>query len=416
VNPWALATDSAGNLYIANGPSTIRKVDAVTGIISRFAGNGYAGFSGDGGSATVASLCDPTGLAFDVKGNLYFADYCNYRIRELSSSNPAATPTFSPAAGTYAAAQSVTISDTTANATIYYTTDGSTPTTGSAQYSEPISVASSETLNAIAIASRYTESAVATAAYVINQPSNPAPVISSLSPALTSAGSAAFTLTINGSGFVSSSAAYWGSTALTTTYVSATQINAQVAASAISSTGAYAITVQTPSPGGGTSNSFEFEVDTAGAAPPSFATVTATVTPGSSATYAVTLPSSATNVSASCLNLPSGAACSYSASAGTVTITTSSSTPAGTYQIVVVFTETLPGAATAIVFLPFVLLPLMFLRRKLAIKGIWIWTSLLLLVSVATVAAGCGGGASSPPPPPQTHQVTSSETVTLTVQ
>jgi hypothetical protein len=79
----------------------------------------------------------------------------------------AATPTFSPAAGTYASAQSITISDATAGATIYYTTDGSTPTTSSTTYTGPISVASSLTIKAIATASGFSTSAVGSAAYVI---------------------------------------------------------------------------------------------------------------------------------------------------------------------------------------------------------------------------------------------------------
>jgi glucosylceramidase len=82
----------------------------------------------------------------------------------------AAAPTFSPTPGTYTAAQTVTLSDATAGASIYYTTNGTTPTAASTLYTTPISVASSATIEAIAIASGYSTSAVALGAYTISLP------------------------------------------------------------------------------------------------------------------------------------------------------------------------------------------------------------------------------------------------------
>lgn len=99
----------------------------------------------------------------------------NYAQSKFTITLPlATTPTFRPAAGTYHTTQSVAISDATANATIYYTTDGSQPTTSSTVYSGPITVASTETLNAIAIATGFTNSSVATAPYTISPPVTPA--------------------------------------------------------------------------------------------------------------------------------------------------------------------------------------------------------------------------------------------------
>jgi hypothetical protein len=83
---------------------------------------------------------------------------------------PAATPTFSPGSGTYSTAQSVTIQDTTPSASIYYTTDGSPPSTGSTLYSAPVPVSTSEMLQAIAIASGFSQSAVGSANYTIGNP------------------------------------------------------------------------------------------------------------------------------------------------------------------------------------------------------------------------------------------------------
>ena len=93
----------------------------------------------------------------------------------------AATPTFSPAPGAYSSAQSVTISDTTAGASIYYTTDGSTPTTSSTLFSasNPIAVSSTTTIEAIAVASGYTQSAVATGTYTIATPGPTVSVVQS---------------------------------------------------------------------------------------------------------------------------------------------------------------------------------------------------------------------------------------------
>jgi sugar lactone lactonase YvrE len=81
--PTSIAIDSAGNLYFADSPNdVIRKVD-VTGNISTIAGTGSHGYSGDGGLATSAKLNIPRGIAFDNNGNLYIADSENHRIRKV---------------------------------------------------------------------------------------------------------------------------------------------------------------------------------------------------------------------------------------------------------------------------------------------------------------------------------------------
>jgi hypothetical protein len=170
VAPFGLAFDRANNLYISDGTDSVRMVPAGGGTITRVAGNGYTGFYGDGGSATVAGLCGPNGMVFDKAGSLYIADECNYRVRQISATTLTATPKFSLPAGTYSGTQTVTISDASQGAVIYYTTNGSIPTTASSVYSGPITVSASQTVKAMALAPGSTASAVVSVAYVINGP------------------------------------------------------------------------------------------------------------------------------------------------------------------------------------------------------------------------------------------------------
>ncbi len=168
-----------------------------------------------GASCSVAYLFDPINAgvlneAATLTDNSLNASNSQQMISFTGSAigGTVDTPTFSPAAGTYLTAQSVTISDATVGATVYYTTDGSTPTTNSLLYSGPIPVSASMLIQALSADSGANSSTVASAAYTIN---NPAPVVSNLSPAIASAGGAAFPLTVNGSGYIQSSTVYWGS-------------------------------------------------------------------------------------------------------------------------------------------------------------------------------------------------------------
>ena len=173
-----------------------------------------------------------------------------------------ATPTFSPAAGTYTSSVIVTISDSTAGATIHYTTDGSTPTTSSPVYTGSITVAQTTTIKAMATAGGMANSAVASATYtIVQQVATPAfsPAAGTYTSSVTvtisdSTAGATIYYTTDGSTPTTASPVYAGSVTVT----QATTVKAMAAASGMTNSAVasapYTIRVATPtfSPGGGT--------------------------------------------------------------------------------------------------------------------------------------------------------------------
>jgi len=84
-SPHSIASDAAGNLYIADyNNHCIRMVNTV-GVISTIAGTGIHGYSGDGAAATTAQLYYPSGVAVDISGNLYIVDTQNNRVRKVNT-------------------------------------------------------------------------------------------------------------------------------------------------------------------------------------------------------------------------------------------------------------------------------------------------------------------------------------------
>ncbi|MCW5978923.1 MAG: hypothetical protein KIT09_12635 [Bryobacteraceae bacterium] len=95
--PGGLAVDQAGNLFMTDGPNHRGRWIDRDGIIRTFAGNGTAGFSGDGGPATSASINAAFGIALDSSGAIYLADTLNNRIRRVSPLAPGSAPQFTAA-------------------------------------------------------------------------------------------------------------------------------------------------------------------------------------------------------------------------------------------------------------------------------------------------------------------------------
>lgn len=85
-HPTGIALDTSGNLYIAdNSNHRIRKIDALTKVITTIAGKDSAGYSGDGGLAVNAKLNSPCNIVIDKFGNIIFTDYGNSALRKINS-------------------------------------------------------------------------------------------------------------------------------------------------------------------------------------------------------------------------------------------------------------------------------------------------------------------------------------------
>lgn len=84
--PYGVAVDITGNVYVADENNNRIRIINTSGTISTFAGNGTQGYSGDGAAATAAELNNPGGVAVDRSGNVYIADDNNERIRKVNTS------------------------------------------------------------------------------------------------------------------------------------------------------------------------------------------------------------------------------------------------------------------------------------------------------------------------------------------
>ena len=110
-NPQEVKFDGSGNLYIGDRNNNVIRKVSTSGIITTFAGNNVSGFSGDGGFSTLAELSLPNNIAIDSVGNVYFADFNNYRIRMAS---PSITITGTP---DLCAGSAITFADSTSGGT-----------------------------------------------------------------------------------------------------------------------------------------------------------------------------------------------------------------------------------------------------------------------------------------------------------
>jgi Chitobiase/beta-hexosaminidase C-terminal domain/Legume lectin domain len=319
------------------------------------------------------------------------------------------TPTFSPAAGTYTSAQSVTISDATSSATIYYTTNGTTPGTSSTEYTGPITVSSTETLEAIAVATGFTDSAVASAAYTISLslPSVATPTFSPAAGTYTSAQSvtisdptsgATIYYTTNGTTPTTSSTAYAG--AITVSSTETLEAIAAVAGETNSAVASAAYTIAVPS---------NFTLSAAQAS--------LTVNAGEQGTVMLSVaPVNGFDspVTFACSGLPAGATCTFAPA--TVTPAGAAATTQLTISASAQSSALRPGSRPLFPFATLALTVCFFgLRRRRCRHN-----PLLLAVACAGLGllSGCGGssggGATSPTPTPAPTSTTSMVTVTAT--
>ena len=331
INLTAAATPSfspAGGTY--SSAQTVSLTDATSGATIYYTTNG----STPTASSTKYTGAITVAATETIKAIAVASGYTNSAVASATYTinlTAAATPVFSPASGTYSSAQSVTMRDGTSGATIYYTTNGATPTASSTKYTGAIKMAATETIKAIAVASGYTNSAVASATYTINLTAAATPSFSPAGGTYSSAQSvtlrdgtsgATIYYTTNGATPTASSTKYTGAIKVAATEtIKAIAVASGYTNSAVASA-TYTINL--------TAQSFSVVVSPASLTVQAgkSGTATTTVTPQSGFTSAVSL---------SCSGLPSGASCSFApasvtpsgaAASTTLTVTTTTASAA----------------------------------------------------------------------------------------
>jgi hypothetical protein len=157
----ALATSSA---TITATPSPV-PVAGQTALSAQFTGASAAGAGAPSGNVTFVAGGNTLPAA-----KLILDKTATFSSQSTSVTTGTATPVITPGGGTYTSVQTVTITDSTPNAVIYYTQDGSTPTASSTVYTASFNVVNTETVKAVAIAPSLGVSSIATASYTINLP------------------------------------------------------------------------------------------------------------------------------------------------------------------------------------------------------------------------------------------------------
>ena len=175
-------SDNITKIVVTHGTAADVTVNSMTLIVSADAdfSNPTSTMTGDFAASSATTFTRPVGADWS---NKYYKIIYNITITKTSNKflqfvsaefykenggqQTVATPTFTPAAGTYYEAQNVTIACTTDGATIHYTTDGNDPTTSSAVYSAPIAVSQTTTVKAMAVKDGMNNSSIASATYTI---------------------------------------------------------------------------------------------------------------------------------------------------------------------------------------------------------------------------------------------------------
>ena len=417
-------TDSSGNLWLFGGdgstPPAMLAISTTFGSsilppIGQWAwmggsstiasGSGQPGVYGalgtpaagniPGGRQSASSWTDSSGNLWLFGGNGFDSNDTLGYLNDLWEFQlpAAATPVFSVAPGTYPTAQTVTISDATAGATIYYTANGTRPTTSSGVYSGSITVSSTETLEAIAVASGDSISAVASAAYTIAPPAA-TPTFSPAAGTYTSAQSVTISdttpgttiyYTTNGTTPTSSSTVYSSSSPIEVS--SSETIEAIAAATGYSNsaaaTAAYVINIPGFGPPSGSQpGSISIQP---GASTGNTATISVVGTNGFSGTVnlSCSIAPIAANDPPTCSLSPSSVTLSgTTAQTSTLTVSTTAATSALTRPA----WRRVGGTALAVILM------LVIPRRRRNWLAMLVSLAIIALVGVAGCGGGSGGG------------------------